>query len=153
MESDPVPVAALRVHRFTSGFLIVAGVAHSIGHWLFYVRVSGFDPRRRALHQAMDAYVADELVLRTTMWDLLQMFSLSFSLLLFFAGISGLVLARAHVDPRTFRAMARFNAVFWSAALAGYVLLHPAIQPVVIAGSAAAGYLWVWWRLRVSLGG
>lgn len=118
-------------------FLLFTFLAHSIGHYLFYVSESSFDAERVSLMNTMKAYVADKILFQTSMWTLLKMFSLSFSLLFLFAGLLNLLILKSDLPEAFLSKVALFNAVFWLVSLLLFAILNPAIQPIAICLTAS----------------
>lgn len=118
-------------YRLASYLLLLSGLGHAFGHYHFYIDRSWFPADRQSVANAMQAYVADGMT-GATMWTLLQMFSLSFSLFLFFAGLINLLLLGGDLPREFMRRAALFNLVFWLVSLGLFVILHRVIQPMVI---------------------
>lgn len=118
-------------------FLLFTFLAHSVGHYLFYVNESSFETERVSLMNTMKAYIADKMLFQTSMWTLLKMFSVSFSLLFLFAGLMNLVILKSDLPEAFLSKVALFNAVFWFASLLLFAILNPAIQPLAICLAAS----------------
>ncbi|MEE9208748.1 MAG: hypothetical protein V3U67_10350 [Gemmatimonadota bacterium] len=142
----------MRLGRFffkiAAWWLLVSAAAHSVQHYLFYIDESRFTAERLEIARRMQALVADP-VLDGSLWRMLQAFSLSFGLFLLFAGVSSLVLLRGRPSGALLQRMARFNSVFWGGAFIIVFLVHPVIQPLVIAGAACLLFA----ASRISLSG
>lgn len=132
-------------YRLASYLLLVSGLGHAFGHYRFYVDRSWFPADRQSVAKAMQAYVADS-GLQSTMWTLLQMFSLSFSLFLFFAGFINLLLLGGELPPEFMKRAARFNLIFWLLALGSFLALHRVIQPIVISFSVSLMFALAYWK-------
>jgi len=141
-------LAGSGLFRVASYWLLISAVGHSIGHYFYYIDVAGFTERRASLYAAMQGYVADGL-LGTSMWEILQMFSLSFSLLLLFTGLINLVLDRLELSAAAFRKITVTNLSLWLLGLISFAFLHPVIQPLLIAGVAGVLYGLSWWKQRL----
>jgi hypothetical protein len=115
-----------------SYFLLLAVVGHSVGHFLFYISESRFDAERLSLMNTMKAYIADRMLFETSMWTLLKMFSMTFSLLFSFAGLMNLLILKSDLPDEFLQKVALFNAIFWLLSLILFSTLNPAIQPIVI---------------------
>lgn len=115
-----------------SYFLLLAVLMHSSGHYLFYINEGSFDAERTTLMNTMKAYIADKVVFQTSMWTLLKMFSMCFSLLFLFAGLIDLLILLSALPDAFVRTVALFNAGFWLASLLLLAWLNPAIQSLVI---------------------
>lgn len=96
-----------------SYFLLLSSVGHLVGHFIFYVNEMSFDAERGSLMNTMKAYVADKMMFQTSMWTLLKMFSLSFSLLFLFAGLMNLLILRSDLPETFLPKVALFNTLFW----------------------------------------
>ena len=125
-------------YNLASYFLLLSAITHATGHYLFYLDESGFASDRVALAEAMKGYLADTFILNTSMWTLLKMFSLSFSLLFLFAGLINLLLIRSNLPADAMKRVAKFHLLFWLASLLLFLSLHPAIQPIVICATASS---------------
>lgn len=132
-------------YRIASYLLLLSGLGHVFGHYRFYVDRSWFPADRQSVANAMEAYVADSF-LHTSMWTLLQMFSLSFSLFLLFAGLVNLLLLGGNLPREFMKRAARFNLIFWLVALASYLALHRVIQPIVICSSVSLMFALAYWK-------
>ncbi|MBS1787813.1 MAG: hypothetical protein JST85_08830 [Acidobacteria bacterium] len=130
-------------YRIASYLLLVSGFGHAVGHYRFYVDRSWFPADRQSVANAMQAYVADSF-LHATMWTLLQMFSLSFSLFFLFAGLINLLLLGGELPPEFMKRAARFNLIFWLIALGVFLALHRVIQPIVICSSVSLMFALAW---------
>lgn len=115
-----------------SYFLLLAFVGHSFGHFLFYIYESRFDAERTSLMNSMKAYIADRMFFDTSMWTLLKMFSMTFSLLFLFAGLMNLMILKSNLPDEFLQRTALFNSVFWFISLVLFSALNPAVQPIVI---------------------
>jgi len=133
--------------KLASYLLLLSAAGHTLGHYVAYVDESRFSLTRRALVTAMKASAAGGPMHPST-WTMLQMFSLSFSLFLAFAGLANLVLLHAEPPPYIIRRMAVFNLLFWGIAFLLFLLVHPVIQPIVISGFVALLYGGALWSLR-----
>jgi hypothetical protein len=118
-------------------FLLFAFLAHSVGHYLFYVNESSFEAERVSLMNTMKVYIADKILFQTSMWTLLKMFSMSFSLLFLFAGSMNLLILKSDLPEPFLSKAALFNAVFWFVSLLLFFILNPAIQPLAICLAAS----------------
>jgi hypothetical protein len=125
-----------RWYRFASAWLLVAAGGHLAAHWRFYLATDSFDAPRRAVMQAMQAYVVFP-AWNASLWTVLQMFSLCFAILLALLGAQGWILAREG-DPRALRRHAIRNALLCLAGALAVAVLHPLPQPLAILGAAAA---------------
>lgn len=120
-----------------SYFLLLAVLGHSMGHFLFYMYESRFDAERTSLMNTMKAYIADRMFFDTSMWTILKMFSMSFSLLFIFSGLINLLILKSDLPDEFLQKVALFNAVFWFVSLILFSALNPAIQPILICLIAA----------------
>lgn len=115
-----------------SYFLFLAVLMHASGHFVFYINESGFDSERVSLMNTMKAYIADKMLFQTSMWTLLKMFSMSFSLLFLFAGSMNLLILKGDLPTDFLQKVALFNAIFWFVSFLLFTILNPAIQPISI---------------------
>lgn len=115
-----------------SCFLLLVVIAHATGHFMFYVNESSFDSERVSLMNTMKHYIADRLLFQTSMWTLLKMFSMTFSLLFLFSGLINFLILKSDVSAEFLQNVALFNSIFWFLAFLLFLILNPAIQPVVI---------------------
>jgi len=114
------------------GWLVFCGLAHMSAHVWGFVLENGFGGLRAFAMNAMkQAHSADPL--QPSMWRQFRMFSVSFGLLLFFAGLVDLVLAHIRADLAVVRAFALFGTLFWTAAFIPFAFVDPVIQPIVVA--------------------
>jgi hypothetical protein len=125
---------ARRWYRFAAGWLLVAAGAHLAGHWVFYLDVDGFSAERRAVMQAMQAYVVFAPT-GASLWTVLQMFSLAFAALLALAGCMSWFDAR-EADAWALQRHAIRNALLCGVALLAIAALHPVPQALGIFGGA-----------------
>jgi len=132
-------------YRLASYLLLLSGLGHAFGHYRFYLDRSWFPADRQSVANTMQAYVADNLT-GATMWTLLQMFSLSFSLFMLFAGVINLLLLGAELPPEFLKHAALFNLVFWLISLGLFMALHRVIQPVVICSSVSLCFALAYWK-------
>lgn len=133
-------------NRLASYFLIVSSAGHFVGHYISYEDESRFSPQRLELARRMQAHVA-EGPLPISTWTMLQMFSLSFGLLLFLGGLSSLMLIRNDQSISLVARHLKFNTIFWAVSCIVF-LLHPVIQPLVICTTAALFYGCALWRTK-----
>ena len=133
--SAPQARRSILFFRLGAFWLLAAAAGHAAAHYRFYVDESAFPSDRLALVRVMEAFHTGVLD-GTSLWTILQMFSLAFGLLLAFAGACNLLLLGTTRDPGVVRRFAGFNAVFWSAAAALVGVMHPVLQTIVIAGTA-----------------
>ncbi|HWQ35832.1 MAG TPA: hypothetical protein VNQ79_23520 [Blastocatellia bacterium] len=131
-------------YRAAAWYLLLAGAAQAVGHYFFFADASRFAPQRLALARTMQAYTADPLT-GASMWRQVQMFSLAFALLLVFAGLINLMIARSELPLTFLKRMIRFNLIFWAAAFC-FLLLHPVTQPLVISGFTSLLLAVALWR-------
>lgn len=145
----PSPNAGRHLFRTASIFAFLCALAHALGHIFFYIDIGSFDSRRRAVYETMTSYEADP-VLHGSLWRILQMFSLSFSLFLLLTGVVGFWLLKQDVPPAVLRSLTRLFVVFWLLALGLFCGLHPVIQPITISAALALLYgLSLWLQRRV----
>lgn len=117
------------------GWLIVGGSAHLVLHiWSFVLENGMVGLRDFAMNAMKQAQSLEPL--RPSLWRQFRMFSVSFSLLLFFGGIVNVLLARIDAPLRVIRAFALLGALFWTAAFVPYAFIDPVIQGIVVAAVA-----------------
>lgn len=133
-----------RVWLYAAGsWLIVTAVAHSGGHvWTFVLENGLVGQREFAMNAMKQALSSDPL--QPSMWRLLRMFSVSFSLFLIFGGAITVMLTWMAAPLRLLRSVALFCTVFWTVAFGLYVFVDPVIQPILIAGVAVPLYAIAW---------
>jgi hypothetical protein len=119
-----------RWYQAGSALLLIAAGLHLAAHWRAYVAVERFDPARRSVMEAMQAYVL-YAPLGATLWTALGYFSLAYAALLALLGTSHWILAR-EADPRTLRRHALRNGVLCLLAAIGAALLHPLPQGLAV---------------------
>lgn len=132
-------------YRVASYLLLLSGLGHAFGHYRFYVDRSWFPADRQSVANTMQAYVADSF-LHSTMWTLLQMFSLSFSLFLLFAGLVNLLMLGGDLPLEFMKRAARFNLIFWLLSLCLFLVMHRVIQPIVICASVSLMFALAYWK-------
>lgn len=123
-----------RWYRIASGFLLVAAGGHLAAHWRFYLATDAFDAPRRAVMEAMQAYVVFPPT-GATLWTVLQMFSLCFAILLALFGTQGWFLAR-EAESAALRRHAIRHTVLCFVAVLALAALHPVPQALAIFGGA-----------------
>lgn len=117
------------------GWLIVAGLAHTAAHvWTFVLENGMIGLREFAMNAMKQAQSTDPL--RPSLWRTFRMFSISFGLLLLFAGFADVLLAWTKAPPRTLGAFALFGTVFWALAFVPFAFIDPVIQPIMIVAVA-----------------
>lgn len=114
------------------GWLIATGLAHMGAHvWTFVLENGMVGLREFAMNAMKQAQSTDPL--RPSLWRLFRMFSVSFSLLLLFAGFANVLLAWTGAPARTLKVFALFGTVFWTLAFVPFAFVDPVIQPIVAA--------------------
>ena len=126
----------LRNPRFwltvAGAWLIVTGLAHTTAHvWTFVLENGIGGLREFAMNAMKQARSPDPLM--TSMWRQLRMFSVSFSLLLFFTGGMDLLFSRIEAPRRVLAHVALFGTVFWTVAFIPFAFVDPVIQSIVVA--------------------
>ena len=71
--------------------------------------------------------------LTPSMWRQYRMLSVSFALMLFFAGGIDLLVARMDAPRPVLAHVALFGTLFWTIAFIPYAFVDPVIQPLVVA--------------------
>lgn len=114
------------------GWLIVTGVAHLAAHvWTFVLENGMVGQRDFAMNAMRQALSTDPL--QPSMWQLFRSFSVSFGLLLLFAGTVDVVLAWTNAAARTMRSITLLGTVFWTLAFIPYAFIDPVLQPILVA--------------------
>lgn len=116
-------------------FLLVAACGHGLGHLVFYENVEAFSPDRRAAYEAMQRLVTEEQT-GATLWNVLQMFSAAFAVLLLLLAAANFALARSEATPRARRSWSAFSSLTWLAALLLFALRYPVVPALAISGGA-----------------
>ncbi|MGY8778591.1 MAG: hypothetical protein ACKVIN_10755 [Longimicrobiales bacterium] len=117
--------------RLAGGWLIFAGLAHLSAHtWAFVFENGMVGLREFAMNAMQQAYSTDPL--RPSLWRQFRIFSVSFSLLLLFAGSVNLLLATRRTSHSTQRDYALFATIFWTAAFVPFALIDPVIQAIAV---------------------
>ena len=121
-----------RVWFVVSGaWLVVAGVGHLAGHTWSLVLENGMvgllDFAMNAMKQARSP-----TPLNPSLWRQFRLFSISFGLLLLFAGSLNIVLAATRAPRPTLQAVALFATVFWTVAFVPFALIDPVLGPILV---------------------
>lgn len=112
-------------------WLLVAALAHSVGHWLAFVTFTTLDEAHRAPVEALRSTSAGAEV-----WALFNQFSLAFTLFLLLAGTASVIASRKSVPLKEARDWSGFAGAFWVLAFLVF-LLEPVAPGLIIAGAAA----------------
>ena len=119
------------------------GLVHTGVHvWTFVLENGILGQREFAMNAMKQAYSLDPL--QPSMWTTFRAFSVSFSLLLLFAGSTAVMLAWVGSPPRILRSFALFGTVFWTAAFIPYAFVDPVIQSIVVAVIAVPLHALAW---------
>ncbi len=126
----------LRNPRFwlavAGAWLIVTGLAHTTAHvWTFVLENGIGGLREFAMNAMKQARSPDPLT--PSMWRQFRMFSVSFSLLLFFTGGLNILISRIEAPRRVLAHVALFGTVFWTLAFIPFAFVDPVIQSIVVA--------------------
>ncbi len=125
------------------GWLILVGLAHTGAHvWTFVLENGIVGQREFAMRAMQQAYSLDPL--QPSMWTLFRSFSVSFALLLLFAGSTAVVLAWTGSPARTLRAYALLGTVFWTVAFILFAFVDPVIQPILVTVVAVPLHALAW---------
>ena len=117
------------------GWLLLTGLAHTAAHvWAFVLENGIGGLRQFAMNAMKQARSPDPLT--PSMWRQFRMFSVSFSLLLFFSGALDLLFALTDAPRRVLGNVALFGTVFWTIAFIPYAFVDPVIQSIVVASIA-----------------
>lgn len=125
------------------GWLIVCGVAHAYLHLASFGLERGLEGQQGFAIRVMQSAASLE-PLRPSMWTLFRTYSVSLSLLLFFAGAADVLLAWLGAPPRILRAFGLLGTVFWTAAFAPFALVDPVLLPIVVSAVAVPLHGIVW---------
>jgi hypothetical protein len=118
--------------RVAGGWLLLVGFAHLGSHTWTYVLENGMVGMQEFAMNAMkQAQSFDPL--RPSLWRQFRVFSVSFALLLLFAGAVNLLIASRGTAQETIRSYALFATVFWTGAFIPFAFVDPVIQPIVVA--------------------
>lgn len=113
-------------------WLIAFGLAHTAAHvWTLVLENGIVGLREFAMNAMKQAYSTDPLA--PSMWRMFRVFSVSFGLLLIFAGTANVVLVSTRAPLSTLRSFALFGTVFWTLAFVPFAFIDPVIQPIVAA--------------------
>jgi len=112
-------------------WLLLAAVAHSVGHWLAFVTLRTLDQDHREPVEALVSTPAGAEI-----WALFNQFSMAFGLFLLLAGTASVIASRRSVPVREARDWSGFAGAFWVLAFLVF-LLEPAAPGLIIAGAAA----------------
>ena len=99
--------------------------------WTFVLENGIVGLREFAVNAMKQARSPDPLT--PSMWRQFRMFSVSFSLLLFFAGSIDLLFARMEAPRKVLANVALFGTIFWTIAFVPYAFVDPVIQSIVVA--------------------
>ncbi len=113
-------------------WLIVAGLAHTAAHIWTFVLENGIGGLRAFAVSAMKQARSPD-PLQPSLWRQFRLFSLSFGLLLIFAGAANILVARVGTSRETLRAFALLGTVFWTIAFIPFAFVDPVIQAIVVA--------------------
>ena len=117
------------------GWLLLTGAAHGVMHtWSFALENGVAGMREFAINQMKQTQSFDPL--QPSLWGQFRTFSVSFGLLLIFAGTVDVMLAWASAPVRFVRSFALFATLFWTAAFIPFAFLDPVIQALVVAAVA-----------------
>lgn len=117
------------------GWLIVSGLAHTAAHVWTFVLENGMVGLREFAMQAMKQAQSPD-PLRPSLWRQFRMFSVAFSLLLFFTGTVDVLLARSVANRKTLRSFALLGTVFWTIAFVPFAFVDPVIQAITVSAVA-----------------
>lgn len=113
-------------------WLIVTGLSHTATHIWSFVLENGVGGLREFAINAMKQVRSPD-PLTPSMWRQFRMFSVSFSLLLFFTGAIDLLFARMDAPRSVVANVALLGTLFWTIAFVPYAFVDPVIQPIVVA--------------------
>ena len=112
-------------------WLILAGLAHTAAHvWNFVLEEGMVGQREFAMNAMKQAFSTEPL--QPSLWRIFRVFSLSFGLMLIFAGVIDFLLAWTEAPARIQKNVALFATFFWTAAFVPYALVDPVFQTLVI---------------------
>jgi len=113
------------------GWLLLTGLAHSAAHVWTFVLENGIVGQREFAMNAMKQAYSTEL-LQPNMWRLFRTFSVSFGMMLLFAGAVDVLLAWMDAPARIMRAFTLFQTVFWTLAFIPFAFIDPVIQSIMV---------------------
>lgn len=117
------------------GWLLLCAAAHATAHvWLFVLENEFYGLREFAMNAMKQAESPDPL--RPSLWRHFRMFSVGFGLLMAFAGLTDLLLARPGVDDEIRRLFALMSTVFWTVAFGLFAFVDPVLQALLVAAVA-----------------
>lgn len=117
------------------GWLLLAGLAHATAHvWLFVLENEFYGYREFAMNAMKQAESLDPL--RPSMWRQFRMFSVGYGLLLGFAGVVDIVLARTAAQSSVLKSVALLGTVFWTIAFGLFAFVDPILQAILVSAVA-----------------
>ena len=117
------------------GWLLVMGAAHGAVHvWAIVLENGMVGLREFAMNAMKQAQSTDPL--RPSLWRQFRMFSVSFSLLLVFAGSLDVIFAFLRLPASTLRVVALVGTIFWTVAFVPFAFVDPVIQGILVAAVA-----------------
>jgi len=118
--------------RIAGGWLLLTGLAHLAAHtWGFVLENGMVGLREFAMNAMQQARSLDPLT--PSLWRQFRLFSVSFGLLLLFAGAVNFLIASKSTGIETIRNYGLFATVFWTAAFIPFAFIDPVIQAIVVA--------------------
>lgn len=132
--------------RIAASILLIAAGMHAVLHYHSYWQTSAFDERREAIMHAMQAYVVAPQF-GTTLWTVLNMFSVAFAILLMLAGTAYWWLAK---DMPATRLRPLATASAWLCLLGALLIaaVAPVAWGVTILFGAGCAFAWASWSGR-----
>lgn len=112
-------------------WLLFAAVAHSVGHWMTYVRRTMLMPAQREPLETLLSSPGGQDI-----WALFNQFSMAFTLFLLLSGTASVIASRKSVPLAEARDWSGFAGAFWILAFLVF-LLEPVPPALIIAGAAA----------------
>ncbi len=121
--------------RVAAAWLIVSGLTHLGWHVWTLVLENGMIGLREFAMGAMKQARSSE-PLHPSLWRQMRAFSVSFGLLLLFAGAVDAFVSGSSIPRRAQRGYALLATVFWTLAFAPFAFVDPVIVPILISAVA-----------------
>jgi len=133
------------------GWLVVAGAAHAAGHvWTFVLEHDIYGMREFAMNAMKQAQSPDPL--HPSMWRQFRAFSVGFSLLFFFTGLTDLMLVWTRAPNRLLMRFALLGTTFWTVAFGLFVFVDPVVQAIIVSGIAVPLHAIAYWTASLADG-
>ena len=133
------------------GWLIVCGLFHVAMHVWSFVLENELIGLRDFASDAMKQAISFG-PLRPSLWHEFNLYSISFAMLLVFAGVVDMGVAALRAEPRLVRATGLLGTVFWTAAFVPFAFFYPVLTAIVAAGVAVPLHALVYTTASLDLG-